>query len=117
MNWPLRYNLSQHRALHSQQGEESNKELQIPAQQCVRWALDIFNCGFIPYLQHKAKVFIAEQIASYMSAWTDITFDKTALKIVEGDEIEFEKEAFAHNSNPHNSFSTEQVSLLEQELH
>ena len=68
-------------------------------------------------MQHKAKVFIAEQIASYMSAWTDTTSDKTALQIVEGDEIEFVKEAFAHNSHPHNSFSTGQVSLLEQELH
>jgi len=83
----------------------------------VSWALNISNCDFIPYLQHKVKVFIAGQIAFYMPAWKEITSDKTVLKIVEGDEIEFQQEAPAQTSYPHNSYSKEQVSLLEQELH
>ena len=43
-------------SVKSHQGEECNKELKSPAQQCVSWALNISNYDFISYLQNKDKV-------------------------------------------------------------
>ena len=80
-------------------------------------ALHISTCAFIPYLQHKVRVFKAGQIASYLKTWEEITSDRTVLKIVEGDDIESQNEVPVQNSYPYNSFSEEQVSLLEQDLH